>query len=97
MISYIFVAHITHTAYTHCIHTLHTHTAYTHCIFTRCNTYYVHVTGVVSPAVQVLLVYERDSLLEEVEHLKSSFDEALLRLRHERSHMEATIVAADLK
>lgn len=79
------------------IHTflLHTHTAYTHCIFARYNTYYV--TGVVSPAVQVLLVYERDSLLEEVEHLKSSFDEALLRLRHEKSHMEATIVAADLK
>ena len=42
-------------------------------------------------------MYERDSLLEEVEQLKCSFDEALLRLRHEKNHMEATIVAADLK
>lgn len=81
MISYIFSC----THYTHSIHALHIHTVY------------IIITGVVSSAVQVLLVYERDSLLEEVEHLKSSFDEALLRLRHEKSHMEATIVAADLK
>lgn len=44
-----------------------------------------------------MTVYERDTLLREVEQLKRSFDDALLRLRHEKSYLEATVVAADLK
>lgn len=46
---------------------------------------------------KVMAVYERDTLLREVEQLKRSFDDALLRLRHEKSYLEATVVAADLK
>ena len=44
-----------------------------------------------------MAVYERDTLLQEVEQLKRSFDDTLLRLRHEKSYLEVTVVAADLK
>ncbi len=42
-------------------------------------------------------VYKRDCLLAEVEAIKTEFDEALLRLRHEKAELGITMVTADLK
>lgn len=55
------------------------------------------ITWHVCLCAQLMAVYERDTLLKEVEQLKRSFDDTLLRLRHEKSYLEATVVAADLK
>ncbi len=42
-------------------------------------------------------MYKRDCLLAEVEALKEEFDEALLRLRHEKAELDITMVTADLR
>lgn len=43
------------------------------------------------------MVYERDCLLREVEQLQSSFDETLQRLRHEKTHLDVSVISADLR
>ena len=42
-------------------------------------------------------MYERDCLLRDIEETKSSFDEALLRLRHEKANTDVTLITADLR
>ena len=46
---------------------------------------------------QIRSVYERDHLLSEIEKLQSDFDEMLMRLGHEKAHLDITMVTADIK
>lgn len=50
-----------------------------------------------SPPPQVLLVYEWECLIQEVEQLQSSFDQALMMLRHEKAGIDASVITADLR
>lgn len=46
---------------------------------------------------RIRLQYRRDCLLKEAEETVSRFDEAVMRLRHERALLVTSIVSADLR
>eukprot|EP00731_Ephydatia_muelleri_P035796 Em0162g2a len=46
---------------------------------------------------RIRLQYRRDCLLKEAEEMVSRFDEAVMRLRHERALLATSIVSADLR
>ena len=45
---------------------------------------------------QLLHVYQRDSYLTHIDKLQADFDEVLLRLLHEKIHLDIVVVTADL-
>ena len=49
------------------------------------------------PPPQVWLVYEWECLIREVEQLQSSFDQALMMLRHEKAGIDVSVITADLR
>ena len=46
---------------------------------------------------QVQLLFRQSALVEELEEMKRSFDEALLRLHHEKTQLDCTMLTASLK
>ena len=45
----------------------------------------------------IRLLYRRDCLLKEADDMVTRFDEAVMRLRHERALLATSIVSADLR
>ena len=48
-------------------------------------------------SVQVKLQFQQSALLLELEQLKLLFDEALLRLHHEKTELDCTTISASLR
>ena len=46
---------------------------------------------------QVQLLFRQRALVEELEEMKRLFDEALLRLHHEKTQLDCTMLTANLK
>lgn len=42
-------------------------------------------------------MFERDCLLSEVDRLQSDFDQVLMRLCHEKIHLDISMVTADIR
>lgn len=47
--------------------------------------------------MQIRGVYERDNLLSEIKRMQQDFDKVLMRLFHEKAHMDISMVTADIK
>ena len=43
------------------------------------------------------MLFRQNSLVEEMEEMKRSFDEALLRLLHEKTELDCTTITASLR
>ena len=46
---------------------------------------------------QVQLLFRQSALVEQLEEMRQSFDEALLRLCHEKTQLDCTMLTASLK